>query len=97
MTSLWYTYIGTDGLVHKMIRKAYNERIGYDLIDEWDKVRNSEDQREVNKFLWQNCQDTLDIIRNQLGVIEVLSEMLDKQEDYIHDLEDKISRDEYGD
>ena len=79
-----------------MMRKSYDEKVGYDLIDEWDRVRTSDDPREVNKFLWQNCQDALDIIRNQLGVIEVLSEMLEQQEEYIAMLE-KDSRDVYGD
>lgn len=92
---MWYTYIGEDGYVHR--EKFRPGALGDGLIEAWDKVRESDDSREVNKFLWQNCQDALDIIRNQLGVIEVLSEMLDNQEEYIKDLEEEISRDEYGD
>ena len=80
-----------------MHRDAYKATmVGQEMIDAWDKVRTSDDQREVNKFLWQNCQDTLDIIRNQLGVIEVLSELLEEQEDYIRVLEAE-TRDVYGD
>ena len=80
-----------------MHRDAYRATmVGQQLIDDWDKIRTSEDQREVNKFLWQNCQDSLDIIRNQLGIIEVLSQMLNEQEEYISILESE-ARDVYGD
>ena len=92
---MWYTYVGEDGYVH---REQFRQgALGDGLIEEWDKVRNSDDPREVNKFLWQNCQDALDIIRNQLGVIEVLSEMLDNQEEYIIELEEEWFKDRYGD
>jgi hypothetical protein len=91
---MWYTYVGEDGWVH---REGYEViKAGEDMIDAWDDVRNSEDQREINKFLWQNCQDSLEIIRNQLGVLEVLSNMLDDQEAYIQALEEE-TRDVYGD
>ena len=93
---MWYTYIGEDGWVHRTKTEAPVGE-GNALIEEWDRVRNSEDPREVNRFLWQNCQDALDIIRNQLGVIEVLSAMLENQHEYIGMLEDEITRDEYGD
>lgn len=92
---MWYTYIGEDGYVHREQFRA--GALGDGLIEAWDRVRNSDDQREINQFLWQNCQDALDVIRNQLGVIEVLSEMLDNQEDYIKELEEEYSRDRYGD
>jgi hypothetical protein len=86
--------MGDDGWVH---REGFEVvKAGEDLIDAWDRVRNSEDPREVNKFLWQNCQDSLEIIRNQLGVLEVLSQMLDEQEQYISMLEED-TRDQYGD
>ena len=91
---MWYTYIGEDGWVH---REGYDVvKEGEDLIDAWDKVRDSEDQREINKFLWQSCQDSLEIVRKQLGILEVLSDMLDDQEQYINTLEAEC-RDQYGD
>ena len=91
---MWYTYIGEDGWVH---REGYDVvKEGEDLIDAWDKVRDSGDQREINKFLWQSCQDSLEIVRKQLGILEVLSDMLDDQEQYINTLEAEC-RDQYGD
>ena len=71
-------------------------KAGEDMIDAWDKVRTSDDQREINRFLWQNCQDALEMVRSQLGVLEVLSDMLAEQEEYIRVLEDE-TRDVYGD
>jgi hypothetical protein len=91
---MWYTYVGEDGYVHREMYKKH--LIGQQLLDAWDKVRTSEDQREINRFLWQSCQDSLDIIRNQLGVIEVLTQMLDDQDEYILALEEEAI-DQYGD
>lgn len=79
-----------------MTKIPYENKVGYRLIEEWDRVRNSEDLREVNTFLSRSCQDSLEIIRNQLGVIEVLSQMLDDQEEFISLLEGAI-RDRYVD
>lgn len=57
----------------------------YELLTEWYKVKDDEDLRKVNAFLWQHPQDMIQLIEEQakriewLGdkVVELIQESLD--------------------
>jgi hypothetical protein len=61
-----------------------------EFLRAYEKAMISDDCRVANQFLWQNCQTMVKIIAKQLGVIDVLYEALDDQEEFISKLEDEI-------
>ena len=80
------------------------------VLEGYDSALKSDDPRDINRFLWQHCQDFIDVIRQQRFVIDMLDdiiadkdegierlqEILDDQDAYIHALEEE-TRDVYGD
>ena len=68
-----------------------------ELLEEWERVLKSDDPRDANRFLWQHCQDFIEVIKRQKFVIELLNEVIDDKDAQIAELEELLILDRYGD
>ena len=69
---------------------------GRETIRLWEEALKSDDPRDANRFLWQNCQDMLETIRRQLFVIDLLNDIIYDKDAQIEELEELFALDDYG-
>jgi hypothetical protein len=51
----------------------------HELLNEWETVKDNEDIRVVNAFLWQHPQDMLEIIKDLVGKLELYNQNVDEE------------------
>ena len=67
------------------------------VLDEFDRALKSDDPRDINRFLWQHCQDFIEVIRQQRFVIDMLDDIIADKDAQIAELEELLTIDRYGD
>ena len=74
------------------------------LLEEYEAALKSDDPRDINRFLWQHCQDFIEAVKRQRFVIGLLNDIIDEKDLQIENLEARLSEldetlpvwDEYG-
>ena len=70
---------------------------GTQILMGWDEALKSDDPRDANRYLWQHCQDFIQVIRQQKFVIELLNDVIDDKDEQIEQLNLELNMDRYGD
>jgi hypothetical protein len=64
------------------------------LLNEWDKVLQSDDPRDATRFLWHYSQDFITVIKQQKFVIEMLDDIIADKDAEIEELQELITLDQ---